>query len=90
MEVLRNADIDPIERLRAAAEAIRAVWRRDLTPITRQGFLFALLTGMRSASLIGRLRRGVPGLFGIDVLSAYDVSNLIALWLRTGSGFLTR
>ena len=43
---------------RAAAEAIKAVWRLELSGWRKQGLLFFVLTGLRSPKLVGHLRRG--------------------------------
>lgn len=74
------------ERLGIAAEAVRAVWRRDLLPHQRHGFLLAVLTGLGSVRLVERLGRAVPRLFGLDVFGAEEARACIGYWLRNPAG----
>lgn len=82
MRCLETSTSDPISRLRVAAQAIRAVWRRELHPTDRRAFLFATLGGLKTERLVRKLLAAVPKLFGVDILSADEVQAGIAAWLR--------
>jgi nucleoside phosphorylase/tetratricopeptide (TPR) repeat protein len=86
MRTLGNPQADTVMRLRVAAQAIKAVWRRELTGHTRHCFLSAVLTGLRSLRLVRRLHQAVPLVFSVDVFSADEVRDYIAVWLRHPPG----
>jgi hypothetical protein len=88
METLGNDDVNPVNRLTVAAEAIREVWRRELPDYHRQSFLFALLLGVRSVRLVERLARLLPPLFGLDVISLHEAVGLIRYWLQHPTGLV--
>src|SRR5262249_8685703 len=52
MRSLGNPEADAVMRLRMAAQAVKAVWRRDLPDHFREGFLYAVLSGLRSVRLV--------------------------------------
>jgi hypothetical protein len=82
MEPLGNVDLPVVNRLSMAAMAIRAVWQREDTGDARQGFLLAVLSGIRSVRNVQRLLAHVPHLFGLDFFSADEVADYIRYWLR--------
>ena len=86
MRCFGNVEANPIERLRIAGEVIRAVWRRDLLSHQRQGFLFAVLTGLGSIRLVQRLGQAVPRLFALDFFAADEVRACIWYWLNSLPG----
>ncbi|MFO0850785.1 MAG: hypothetical protein U0871_19845 [Gemmataceae bacterium] len=88
MRTLANTAADPIMRLRIAAQAIRLTWRRDAPYHARQSFLFAVLAGLNSVRLVRRLHQAVPLVFSVDVLSADEVRDCIAVWLRHPTGLV--
>jgi hypothetical protein len=88
METLGSDAANPLQRLAVAAGAIRDVWRRELPGHSRQGFLFALLLGIRSVRLVERLARLLPSLFGLDVISAHEAVGLVRFWLQHPTGVL--
>jgi hypothetical protein len=88
MRGLGNREANPLERIRIAAEAVRAVWRLDLDPLRKQAFLFAVLAGIGSISLVRRLQQGIPTIFSVDVLSAFEVVDCVSAWLRYPTGGL--
>jgi tetratricopeptide (TPR) repeat protein len=82
MRGLGDKEANPLERIRIAAEAVRAVWRLDFDPLRKQSFLFAVLAGIGSISLVRRLQQAVPPIFSVDVFSADEVVDCISAWLR--------
>ncbi|MFO0822534.1 MAG: hypothetical protein U0792_05340 [Gemmataceae bacterium] len=88
METLGNDAVNPVSRLTVVAEAIREAWRRELPDHAPQGFLFALLLGVRSVRLVERLPRLLPPLFGLDVISLYQAIGLIRYWLQHPTGLV--
>ena len=88
MRSLRKGEANPLERIRIAAEAVRAVWRLDLGPLRKQSFLFAVLAGIGSISLVRRLQQAIPTIFSVDVPSADEVVDCISVWLRYPPGGL--
>jgi tetratricopeptide (TPR) repeat protein len=85
---LGNREAHSLARIVIAAEAIRAVWRLDLDPLQKQAFLFAVLAGIRSVSLVRQLQQAIPMIFSVDVLSASEAVNYISVWLRYPTGGL--
>lgn len=88
MRTLGNQDADTLMRLRIAALAIKAAWRRDLPSHSRQAFLFAVLGGIRSERLVRRLHKAIPSVFSVDVFSADEVMDCIVVWLRHPPGLI--
>jgi hypothetical protein len=88
MQGLRIRDMNALERIRIAAEAIRAVWRLDFDPLRKQSFVFAVLAGIGSISLVRRLQQAIPTIFSVDILSAFEVVDCISVWLRYPTGGL--
>jgi len=88
MRMLGNTAADPIIRLNIAAQAIRLTWRRDVVYHARQSFLFAVLAGLNSIRLVRRLHQAVPFVFSVDVLSADEVRDCIAVWLHHPTRFV--
>ncbi len=87
VKCLGNAEANPIERLQIAAEAVRSIWERDISPLSKQGFLFCILSGIGSKRLVTRLGQNVRRLFGVDAFSAEEVLSCIAYWLQHPTGF---
>jgi tetratricopeptide (TPR) repeat protein len=90
MEPLGNQKVPAVKRLSMAATAIKVVWQQEGLENARQGFLFAVLGGIRSIGLVRRLLGHVPDLFGVDVFSADEVADCIRYWLCNPSGIVTR
>jgi nucleoside phosphorylase/predicted Zn-dependent protease len=86
MRSLQNTSADSLMRLRVAVHALRSVWRRELPTHSRHNFLDAILDGLRSARLVRRLYQAIPSVFSVDVLSADEVREYIAVWLRNPPG----
>lgn len=82
METLGNTNVPQNQRLRVAAQAIRLVWQKGVPYHSRQGFVFAILAGLRSERLIRRLHQLVTLVFPLDVVSAGEIQDYIAIWLR--------
>ncbi len=77
---------DSLGKLKIAVQAIRIVWRRELPVLNRQSFLFAVLAGLQSMRLVNRLYLLIPIVFSVDVLSADEVRDCIAVWKRNPPG----
>ena len=90
MAPLGNQLTPPIARLQTAALAIKAVWRREDAHTSREGFLLAVLTGIRSLGLVRKLLGHVPDLFGVDVFSADEVADYIRYWMTRANVIVTR
>jgi tetratricopeptide (TPR) repeat protein len=88
MRGLGDREANFLDRIRIAAEAIRTVWRLDLSSLRKQSFLFAVLAGIRSISLVRRLLQAIPMIFSVDVHSAFEVADCISVWLRYPTGGL--
>jgi hypothetical protein len=88
MRTLHNDAANPVHRIGAAAEAIRTAWQRDLPLFTKQGYVFAVLAGLRSERLIRRLISVLPTVFSLDVFAKQDVVELVQDWLRHPTGLL--
>jgi tetratricopeptide (TPR) repeat protein len=88
MRGLGNREANSLERVSIAAEAIRTVWRLNFDPLRKQSFLFAVLAGIGSISLVRRLQQAIPMIFSVDVLSAFEVVDCISVWLRYPTGGL--
>ncbi len=83
METLANAAADPLDcGWRSPPRRSGTCGERDMLELTRQGFLYAVLTGLRQDQLIGRLYRLVSDVFTVDAMSAQQVRNYIAMWLN--------
>jgi tetratricopeptide (TPR) repeat protein len=82
MEPLGNAEVSAVNRLSTAAYAIKAVWQREDARDARQGFLLAVLSGVRSVRLVQHLLTHIPHLFGLDFFSGDEVADYIRYWLR--------
>jgi hypothetical protein len=82
MAPLGNTAVPVVNRLGMAAAAIKVVWQRTDTEHVRHGFLYAVLSGIRSAGLVRRLLRHVPDAFGVDVFGGDEVSEYIRFWLQ--------
>jgi tetratricopeptide (TPR) repeat protein len=83
---LGNNELEALDRLRIAAEAVHTVWQSEKDHFRKQAFLFAVLAGIKSISLIRRLQQAIPRIFSLDVLSAYEVMECISAWLRHPTG----
>ncbi len=86
MRDLANREANAWERIRIAAEAVREGWRLDIDPLRKQSFLFAVLAGIGSVSLVRRLQQVIPTIFSVDVLSAFEVVGYISVWLSHSTG----
>ncbi|MGL6074634.1 MAG: PIN domain-containing protein [Fimbriiglobus sp.] len=82
MQALHNPAADPNHRIRIAAMAIRAAWQRDLPLMKRQGYVFAVLAGLRSQRIIEGLIRFLPTISPLDVFTNSEVVKLAQHWLR--------
>jgi tetratricopeptide (TPR) repeat protein len=88
MQTLGNDMANPVHRIAVAASAVRSVWQRDLPLQVRQGFLFAVVDGLKSLRLVRRFLQVMPGLFSLDVFSAAEVQDCIGYWMRNPTGIV--
>lgn len=88
LRALGNGKGGPVAKLRIAAQSIRSVWRRAIPEHARHGFLFALLDTINSVRLVKRLHQVIPEVFSVDVFSADEVRDCIAVWLRKPTGII--
>ena len=83
LQALRNPAADRGDRVRIVGQAVRGVWRLDVTPEERHAFLDAALSGLGSVSLAKALLGQTPGLFPLDFASENEVKCCIIGWLGT-------
>ena len=83
LHALRNPAAVRGDRVRIVGQAVRAVWRRDLTSEERQAFLYAALSALGSTSLVRALIGRLPSLFPLNFASGDEVRRCIIVWLET-------
>ncbi len=76
------ASVTPQAKLALAAGSIVEMFKVVSSPFSRQAFILAILNRLASRKLAIELARGLQGLFGLDVASAYEAASTIRDWLN--------